>query len=85
MFFNNFDRPKNGHTLKVIGVSRISTDHQDELSLRNQEALCREHLKQTLPEGTKFELTVIELRGSGQILDLAEFILLCGRIVRHIF
>jgi len=36
--------------LKVIGFSRISTDHQDELSLRDQEALYREHLKQTLPE-----------------------------------
>jgi len=50
MFFNNLDCPKNSHTLKVIGFSRISSDHQDEHSLRHQEALCREHLKQTLPE-----------------------------------
>ena len=63
MFFNNFDRPKNGHTPKVLGVSRISTDHQDELSLGDQEALYRERLKRMLPDGTKFELKVIKLRG----------------------
>ena len=63
MFFDNFDRPKNGHTLKVLGVSRISTDHQDELSLGDQEALYRERLKRMLPDGTKFELKVIKLRG----------------------
>ena len=80
MFFNNFDRPKNGHTLKVIGVGRISTDHQDELSLGDQEALYREHLRRILPEGTKFELTVIKSRGSGQILDRAEFIQLCEMV-----
>ena len=80
MFYNQFNRPKNGHTLRVIGVGRISTDHQDELSLGDQEALYREHLRRILPEGTKFELTVIKSRGSGQILDRAEFIQLCEMV-----
>ena len=38
MSFIDFDKPKN-----VLGVGRISIRHQDELSLSDQEALCREH------------------------------------------
>ena len=41
MSFIDFDKPKS-----VLGVGRISTGHQDELSLNDQEALCREHRNQ---------------------------------------
>ena len=80
MSFNDYGRPKNGRIVKVIGVGRISTDNQDELSLGDQEALYREHLRRKLPEGTEFEITVIATRGSGQILDRIEFIELCEMV-----
>ena len=38
MSFIDIGKPKN-----VLGVGRISTGHQDGLSLSDQEALCREH------------------------------------------
>ena len=80
MSFNDYSRPKNGRILRVIGVGRISTDHQDELSLGDQEALYREHLRRILPAGTEIEITVIASRGSGQILDRTEFIQLCEMV-----
>ena len=55
MFLNKYGRPKNGHTFEVIGVGRISTEHQDELSLGDQEALYREHIKRILPNDAKYE------------------------------
>ena len=44
MYFDNYSRPKNGRVGKVPRVGRISTDHQDERSLGDHEALCRERL-----------------------------------------
>jgi hypothetical protein len=35
---------RNGHTLKILGIARISTDHQDALSLDDQLALYRRWL-----------------------------------------
>jgi DNA invertase Pin-like site-specific DNA recombinase len=61
---------RNGHTLKVLGIARISTEYQDALSLEDQEALYRRWLGQhtSLP----FELKIIAGRGSGECLDREE-------------
>jgi DNA invertase Pin-like site-specific DNA recombinase len=68
-----FDPPllaRSGGVLKVLGIARISTEHQDRLSLADQEALYRAWLAQhsTLP----FDLSMIRGRGSGECLDRAE-------------
>lgn len=64
---------RNGNTLKVIGIARISTVHQNALSLEDQEQLYRKWLNQNtdLP----YELTMISGRGSGEILDRKEYLL----------
>lgn len=80
MSFHDYSRPKNGHTLKVIGVGRISTEHQDELSLGDQKVLYSKHLKQMFPPDTKFDITPIASRGSGQRVDRKEFIGLCKMV-----
>jgi DNA invertase Pin-like site-specific DNA recombinase len=62
--------PRNGHTLKVLGIARISTEHQNALSLDDQEALYHRWLEQhaSLP----FDLIMIASRGSGECLDRHE-------------
>jgi len=62
--------PRNGHTLKVLGIARISTEHQNALSLDDQEALYRHWLPQhtALP----FNLHMIAGRGSGESLNRRE-------------
>ena len=64
---------RNGHTLKVLGIARISTVHQDALSLGDQEQLYHKWLKQNtdLP----YELTMIASRGSGENLKRKEYLL----------
>src|SRR5262249_27496914 len=62
--------PRNGHTLMVLGIARISTEHQDALSLDDQEALYRQWLAQHT--GLPFTLTRISGRGSGECLDRQE-------------
>ena len=79
MLFNEYSKPKNGRIYKVIGVGRISTEHQDSLSLGDQEAYYRSYLDRELGEGN-FELTVIASQGSGQILDRKEFLELCEKV-----
>lgn len=79
MFINNFDRPKNGRIFRVLGACRISTDHQDVLSLGDQEAYYRQHLDRTLGPDT-YELTAISGRGSGQYLDREEYLELCEKV-----
>jgi DNA invertase Pin-like site-specific DNA recombinase len=56
--------------LKVLGIARISTEHQDALSLQDQEALYRGWLDQhaCLP----YQLDMISGRGSGECLDREE-------------
>ena len=73
MSFLNYDKPKNGRVFRFVGVGRISTDHQDELSLADQEALYRHHLKSMFKD-VEFEVTCISSRGSGQILDRDEYL-----------
>jgi len=76
MFLNDYSRPKNGRIFKVIGVGRISTEHQDEKSLDDQEAYYRQYLDRELGEDN-YELKVISSQGSGQILDRAELLEIC--------
>jgi len=63
---------RNGHTLKVLGIARISTVHQNALSLDDQEQLYRKWLTQNtdLP----YELTMITGRGSGENIDRKEYL-----------
>jgi DNA invertase Pin-like site-specific DNA recombinase len=61
---------RNGHTLKVLGIARISTEHQDRLSLDDQEALLRNWLTQHTD--LSFDLVMIKGRGSGECLDRKE-------------
>ncbi len=63
---------RNGHTLKVLGIARISTVHQDALSLEDQEQLYRKWLHQNtdLP----YDLTMISGRGSGEDLERIEYL-----------
>ncbi|MFT5523611.1 MAG: site-specific DNA recombinase [Pirellulaceae bacterium] len=79
MSFRNYDRPKNGRFYRIIGVGRISTDHQDELSLSDQEAMYKKHLKCVLKDA-EFEVTCIASRGSGQILERTEYLQLCEMV-----
>ena len=79
MFSNCFERPKKGRKFEVIGVCRISTDHQDEMSLSDQEAYYREYLDRTY--GTEnYNLTIVAGRGSGQYLDREEYLELCAKV-----
>jgi DNA invertase Pin-like site-specific DNA recombinase len=56
--------------MQVLGIARISTVHQDALSLDDQEALYRHWLDEhtDLP----YQLTMIASQGSGELLDRKE-------------
>jgi DNA invertase Pin-like site-specific DNA recombinase len=62
--------PRNGHTLVTLGIARISTEHQDQRSLLDQEALYRSWLNEHA--GGPFQLEMIAGRGSGERLDREE-------------
>ena len=64
---------RNGHTLKVLGIARISTVHQDAKSLEDQEQLYRKWLNENA--GLPYKLTMIASRGSGEVLDRKEYLL----------
>ena len=70
--------PKKGSKYRGVAVCRISTEHQDEMSLDDQLALYREWLAACL-DG-QHELDVLATQGSGEILDRAEFIELSKRV-----
>jgi site-specific DNA recombinase len=63
---------KNGTTLKVLAVCRISTVHQDERSLDDQQAMYRSWLgaNTQLP----FDMTVVASQGSGECIDREEYL-----------
>jgi DNA invertase Pin-like site-specific DNA recombinase len=61
---------RNGRALKVLGIARISTEHQDALSLQDQENLYRSWLDQHA--GLPYLLEMISGRGSGECLDREE-------------
>ncbi|QDU73737.1 hypothetical protein Pan97_07360 [Bremerella volcania] len=62
--------PRNGIFFRVLIIARISTEHQDKLSLEDQIELsrgwCRQHLDQ------RFEEQIIQSQGSGELLDRQE-------------
>jgi site-specific DNA recombinase len=62
--------PRNGVRLKVLIFVRISTDKQDERSLGDQEAFCREYLYQHYVGPVEFK--IISGTGSGEALDRLE-------------
>ena len=76
LFDDKYSKPKNGRKFKVIGVGRISTEHQDEKSLADQESYYRQYLDRELGEDN-YDLKVISSQGSGQILDRAELLEIC--------
>jgi DNA invertase Pin-like site-specific DNA recombinase len=61
---------RNGRTVMVLGIARISTVHQNLLSLEDQEALYRRWLDQRLRQ--PYNLRMIAGRGSGENLDREE-------------
>ncbi len=63
-------RPRNGQTLEVLGIARISTLNQDERSLADQEALLRQWLFRNY--GKPFHLRMIASQGNGERLDRTE-------------
>jgi len=64
--------PQNGSVLQVIAVCRISTVHQDEKSLDDQEALVRKYVSDNYVGSVNW--TVIKSQGSGEYLDRKEIL-----------
>jgi DNA invertase Pin-like site-specific DNA recombinase len=62
--------PRNGKTLQVLTVSRISTDHQDVRCNDDQQAYCRRHLNDGYNDPVEWH--VISGQGSGEYLDRKE-------------
>jgi DNA invertase Pin-like site-specific DNA recombinase len=62
--------PRQGTTLRVLAVCRISTEHQDPRSLDDQEALLRRVVADSFT-GT-VDWTSVKSRGSGELLDREE-------------
>ena len=62
--------PRRGRTLHVLGICRISTDHQDPRSLADQEALLRRFVQEHYDGPAQW--TIIASRGSGEYLDSKE-------------
>ena len=62
--------PRHGRILNVLGICRISTEHQDQKSLGDQEALLRRFVQEHY--GGPVHWTIIAGRGSGEYLDRKE-------------
>lgn len=63
---------RSGGELRVLGIARISTEHQDSRSLEDQEALYRRYLDAHY--GGPYELRMITGRGSGEIVARADYL-----------
>lgn len=63
-------RPRNGITLMVLIIARISTVHQDLRSLADQIALCERYVRDRYPGAVTF--MHIQGQGSGEYLDRKE-------------
>jgi DNA invertase Pin-like site-specific DNA recombinase len=74
---------RQGVTLRVLIICRISTEHQDPRSLADQEALLRRHVADCY-DGPA-DVHVIASRGSGERLDRAELLAAEDRIERGEF
>src|SRR5260370_37093757 len=55
--------PRNGQLIEVLGIARISTEHQDQRSLADQEALYRRWLDDHVGLPSHLRLTVGRARG----------------------
>jgi DNA invertase Pin-like site-specific DNA recombinase len=64
--------PRRGVTLKVLGICRISTVHQDVHSLDDQEALLRRHIADHYDGQVEYHF--IRSRDSGEYLDRKELL-----------
>ncbi|MBA4192639.1 MAG: hypothetical protein C0467_32120 [Planctomycetaceae bacterium] len=62
--------PRNGHTLVVLIIARISTVHQDRRSLADQIALCERYVRDRYAGPVTF--VHIQGQGSGEFLDRKE-------------
>ena len=62
--------PRRGGILYVLLICRISTDHQDQRSLADQEALLRRFVQEHY--GGPVHFIVIAGKGSGEYLDRKE-------------
>lgn len=62
--------PRQGRTLKVVIVSRISSTLQDPRSLADQQTKCREYLADGY--AGKIEYKILATQGSGECLDRSE-------------
>jgi hypothetical protein len=63
--------PRNGRTLMVLGIARISTEQQDKRSLDDQVAKMREYVSHAFAGPIEWEF--IRSQGSGEYLDRQEF------------
>ena len=68
---SNSLRPKDGLTFRVLGIARISTEHQDKRSLDDQKNLYLEWLGKNVP--IPFELEMISGQGSGENITREEY------------
>ena len=62
--------PRDRRTLRAIVVCRISTQHQDPLSLEDQDAKCRKYIEDHFDGHVEWR--VIDSIGSGEHLDRKE-------------
>ncbi|HEV3386491.1 MAG TPA: recombinase family protein [Gemmata sp.] len=63
-------RPRNGFTLLVLIIARISGPHQDERSLDDQIALCKKYVRDRYSGPVEF--IIIQGRGKGEYLERKE-------------
>jgi DNA invertase Pin-like site-specific DNA recombinase len=66
-------KPRRGDRLQVLAVCRISTENQDERSLKDQQALYEDWLR--AHTDIPYDLEVIAGKGSGENLERAEYLL----------
>jgi site-specific DNA recombinase len=81
MAYHDFHPPlkaRDGRTLRVLAVVRISTEHQDEKSLDDQFELTKERV--TLSFDGAIEWSLIRSRGSGEVLEREELTDLYAKI-----
>ena len=74
---------RNGRVLAVIVVCRISTEHQDERSLQDQEALYRNWL--SMNWNGEIEVTVLSSQESGESLVRDDFLRLTDLVESRLF
>ena len=72
VFVSKDFHPKNGRTLKVIRIARISTINQDERSLEDQLELLKEYVEKIYEKAIEYH--DLATQGSGEKLDREELL-----------